>query len=183
MFWKSKNLAVFVGILGMLLSSCFLVQARDGIYLIPKGYTGYVIILFDQPDGVTPGVENGLYVYKIPADGILKVKTPGYTGIVNKSFYYVDGEDHSSRQKIDYLTVTGSNDIHGNPKDKYDGQVNQDQIENGIYVMMTGGVAITNTSDGTYSYTSFIVAHPKDAERILRELYHRIPEIGVFRHS
>jgi hypothetical protein len=65
---------------------------RNGVYLIPKGFTGGIVILFERPDGVEPDVEGGLYVYRIPKDGLLKIKGKGYTGIVNKSYYYVDDE-------------------------------------------------------------------------------------------
>lgn len=95
-------------------SGFFFKYPRNGIYLIPKGYTGDVIILFNQPDGVVPEVENGLYVYKMPENGILKVKIKGYAGIVNKSYYYVD--ENNERQEIKYHRITGSTDIYGKPK-------------------------------------------------------------------
>ncbi len=163
-------------LLVMLVSSCFFFKyPRNGIYLIPKGYTGDVIILFNQPDGVVPEVENGLYVYKIPENGILKVKTKGYKGIVNKSYYYED--ENNERQEIEYLRITGSRDISGKPKDKFDGAINQNEYENGIFVMNTGGLGSFNTRDGVVQYTSFIVGNPKDGERLYDKKQERISNL------
>jgi len=76
-------------IFAFLASGCDFMQTvlhtgpRNGIYLMPSGYVGAVVILYDQPDGETLDVEDGYYVYKIPPSGVLKVRTPPYTGIVN----------------------------------------------------------------------------------------------------
>ena len=49
-------------------SSCiFLKYPRDGIYLLPKGFTGCVLIYYGVPDGVELQTEGGIWVYNIPA--------------------------------------------------------------------------------------------------------------------
>lgn len=98
----------------------------DGIYLIPKGYTGDVIILFNQPHGVIPEIESGYNVYKIPEDGILKVKTKGIRGIVNLSYFYVD--KNNERQRIEYLRITGDRNPNGEPQNKF-GNINQHELK------------------------------------------------------
>lgn len=122
--------------------------STDGIYLIPKGYTGDVIILFNQPDGVTPDVESGLYVYKVPEDGILKVQTRGVTGIVNNSYYYV-GEGNE-RQKIEYLRVTGDRSPTGEPQNKF-GNINRNEYEHTVFVMGVGGLGSFNTKKVSFN--------------------------------
>jgi hypothetical protein len=119
--------------------------------LIPKGYRGDVIILFDQPDGVTPEIEKGLYVYKIPEDGILKVKTKGVIAYVNMIYYYVD--EDNERQKVEYLRVTGERDPSGMPQNKH-GNITQNQYENETFVMNAGGLGSFNTKNGVVRYTS-----------------------------
>ena len=162
----------------LVVSSCFFFRyPRDGIYLIPKGYTGDVIILFNQPDGVVPEVENGLYVYKIPENGILKVKIKGRTGIVNKSYYYVD--KNNEMQKIEYLRITGDIDPSGRPKDKFDGAINQDEYENGIFVMNAGGLGSFDTKSGRVQFTTFTVGHPKDSIRLYDKMQMRLTEIQL----
>lgn len=146
----------------------------DGIYLIPKGYTGDVIIIFDQPDGIVPEIESGFYLYKIPKDGILKVKTKGVTGYVNKSYYYID--ENNGRQKIEYLRVTGERDSSGMPQNKH-GNITQNEYENEIYVMNAGGLGSFNTKKGVVQYTSFIIGTPKDGDDFYDKKQKRISEI------
>ncbi len=163
-------------LLVMLVSSCFFFKyPRNGIYLIPKGYTGDVIIFFNQPDGVIPEVENGFYVYRNPKDGILKVRTPGVTGIVNLAYYYID--ENNERQEIEYLRITGDRDPSGKPKDKFDGAINQNEYENGIFIMNAGGLGSFNTKNGVVQFTGFIVGNPKDGERLFDKKQERISNL------
>ena len=46
-------------------------------HLIPEGYVGPVVIVFDDPKGKAPKRdENGGVVYEIPPDGVLRLNTP-----------------------------------------------------------------------------------------------------------
>ncbi len=150
-------------------------EPKDGIYLIPKGYTGEVIILFDQPDGVGPEIEKGLFVYKIPNDGLLKINRKGYTGIVHLNYFYVEVDGR--REQIKYLRGSGDRDPEGNPKDPFDGQIDKNQYENDIFVMGVGGIATTNSGGKNFSYTSFIVGSPKDIDRLHDKLDKRISSL------
>jgi uncharacterized protein DUF6843 len=162
-------------LLSLVNSSCSLKSTpSDGIYLIPKGYTGDVIIFFNRPDGAIPEVENGLYVYKIPEDGILKVQTPGITGIVNKGFYYVGA--NNQRQGLEYLRVTGDRSPTGEPQNKF-GNINQEQYENNVYVMGVGGLGSFNTKKGTIQFTSFIIGTPKDSDHLYDKKEKRISDL------
>lgn len=177
---KIRFLRIVLIVLFLFSISCSLMlnavsESRDGIYLMPKGYTGEVVILFGQPDGVVPEVEDGLFVYKIPKDGVLKVKTKGYTGIVNLQYFYVDGD--GQREPIKSLRITGDRDVNGKPKDKFDGQINQDEYENGIFIMNAGGIATTNSGGKIFSYTSFIVGAPKDNDQLYEKMQKRISNI------
>ena len=164
---------IILSAVALMLGACdFFKYPRNGIYLIPKGFTGAVIILFERPDGVELLVEDGLYVYRIPNDGLLKVKGKGYTGMVNLSYYYVD--DEGRREQLKYLRITGENDINGQPKDKFDGQINKAEYESGIFVTNTGGIGTTIGRKGNFSYTSFIVGAPKDIDRHYSEKENRL---------
>ncbi len=167
---------LFGFIIAVLLNSSCSVKTNptDGIYLIPKDYTGDVIIFFNQPDGVIPEVENGLYVYKIPEDGILKVKTSGVTGVVDKSYYYVD--ENNERRKIEYLRVTGDRDPSGKAQNKF-GDITQSEYENALFVMNTGGLGSFNTKNVVIQYTSFIVGTPKDSDRLYDKMQRRISSL------
>ncbi len=153
-------------------SSCWVKSnPTDGIYLVPKGYVGDIIIFFNQSDGVLPEVENGFYVYKIPADGILKVKTSGVKDTVNLSYFYVDKNDE--RQRVEYLRITGDRNVAGEPQNKF-GNITQNDYENRVFVMSAGGLGSFNTQNGAIQYTSFIIGTPKDSEHLYDEMQVRI---------
>lgn len=72
---------------------CFLLlgcdRAEQEVVIVPKGYTGYVLIIYDQPNGAEPTSENGKRLYTIPSNGILKTKfspNPGWMEF--PEFYY-----------------------------------------------------------------------------------------------
>lgn len=70
-------------------------KGQEDIIVIPKNYTGYILIIYDQVNGADPVYKMGKRVYKVPGNGILKTKlsaNPGWIGI--PEFYYdtiVDG--------------------------------------------------------------------------------------------
>ena len=167
-----KRLLLSLILLAPLNNSCSF--HPNEIYLIPKGYTGDVIIFFDQPDGVTPEMENGSYVYKIPADGILKVKTQGGVGIFTKSFYYVD--ENNQREKLKTLRVTGDRSPTGEPQNKF-GNITQDQYEHTVYVMAVGGLGSFNTKKGIIQFTSFIIGTPKDSDQLYMKMERRTTDM------
>ncbi len=48
---------------------------KDGrIILIPKGYEGIVVIIYDVKDGAEKEYENGKQVFRIPVNGVLKTQ-------------------------------------------------------------------------------------------------------------
>ena len=76
------------------------IRAFDMDFRVSGNADAELIILFNQSDGITPEVENGLYVYKIPKNSILKVKTSGVSGRVNLAYFYID--KNGERQSIKY---------------------------------------------------------------------------------
>lgn len=59
-------------------------------HLIPDGYIGPVVIVFDDPSGAPPGHdEEGGVVYEIPADGVLRLSTPApEAGLYDVNYFY-----------------------------------------------------------------------------------------------
>lgn len=86
-------------IVTQILSACRF--GENCIHLIPDGYIGPVIIIFDQPDGQTKRYENGWRVYEIPDNGILKTQFGPTYGIQQHLYYYVDGS--AKRKPLTYL--------------------------------------------------------------------------------
>jgi len=163
---------LFVGIL-FSSSSCSLIPT-DGVYLLPEGFRGGVVILFDQPYGIRTETEGGRYVYLIPDDGVLRATNSPPTGIIGRDYYFVAAG--GQRMKIDYLRITGDRSVQGFPQNKF-GNITQHQHDNKIYIMNAGGIGSFNTPNGTVQFTSFIVSTPKDSAQAYREMENRISEI------
>jgi len=88
-------------------SSCSLLATPTKVtYLIPEGFTGGVIILYNQKDGITPeATENGKIIYRIPKDGFLKVKPTFENKHYKFSYFYVDKNGKKSQSNIFILNI------------------------------------------------------------------------------
>lgn len=158
----------FVITLALCSGSCFLLKfPRNGIYLLPKGFIGYVLIYYGVPDGVELQTEGGIWVYNIPSDGVLKVKDKESPGVVSTSYFYVD--ESGTRQPIPTLRITGDRAPTGMPQNKF-GNISIDQFENTVYVTGESGFGTLPADDGTvYRYTSFVVSTPKQSDEVYRQ--------------
>lgn len=86
-------------------------KGEDTIFLLPKDFIGYAVILYDQSDGSEIQYENGgKRLYKIPPSRVLKTKFKAdYGRTCFPDFYYeaisdqnriplvIDGVDYSER--------------------------------------------------------------------------------------
>jgi hypothetical protein len=66
------------------------------IHILPNGYTGNVMIIFDQPNGVPKKMYKGFRLYEIPDSGILRTREKfeiGYFPCTDYYFNYVGNND------------------------------------------------------------------------------------------
>lgn len=65
------------------------------VHLIPDGYTGPVVILFDDPLGQELArSDDGTVTYRIPDRGVLRVRNAApRAGFYKKRFYYVTSDE------------------------------------------------------------------------------------------
>ena len=78
-------------------------QGDDTIRLIPEGYMGTVLIIFNQEDGTPKEYDNGKRIYRIPENGILKTQfEPNYGSQKNQFFYE---NDIGERKEITFVNV------------------------------------------------------------------------------
>jgi hypothetical protein len=78
-------------------------RAEDEIHLLPEGYEGAVVIVFNRADGQPKEYEHKKRVYRIPSSGILKtqfVEKPGTSKWRNAEYFYVKKD--GSRAPIAY---------------------------------------------------------------------------------
>jgi hypothetical protein len=83
-------------------------KREDSITLIPKGYVGPVVIIFNQTDGKPIKYEKNKRIYEIPDNGILKTQFTKNIGYQKNEFYYVSNE--GKRTNIEYI-LTQKNTI------------------------------------------------------------------------
>lgn len=69
-------------------------------YLIPKGFTGRVNVIFNQKNGAAIKYENGRRIYEIPSNGILLTQFKDEYGIINHQYYYVDSAGKRSELEV-----------------------------------------------------------------------------------
>lgn len=76
--------------------------ARHSVkYLIPDRYTGWVVVLYDEPTAPPLPVVKGEIVCKFPADGILRTSSLFEDGWAKDKFFYysTDGSLHQLRDR------------------------------------------------------------------------------------
>ena len=93
------------------------VELGSEVHLIPDGYAGPVVILFDDPLGdEAPRDGDGAVVYQIPDGGVLRVKNlPPRAGFYRKQFYYVaaDGTRRELPHRVDEEVLQVFDDVQG----------------------------------------------------------------------
>jgi hypothetical protein len=69
-------------------------------YLLPRGFTGRVNVIFSRKDGVPPRYENGRRVYEIPPSGILVTQFKDEYGLIDHDFFYIDKSGNRTSLKV-----------------------------------------------------------------------------------
>ncbi len=85
-------------------------QGEDEIFIVPEGYAGYIVIIYDQEHGEPIRYAGKKRVYAIPPDGILRTQFSGNYGWADFSEFYYDSIAPENRIPF----VSGPNSI---PKD------------------------------------------------------------------
>ena len=83
---------------------CNLFQSNEKLpktFLIPSGYEGTLRIVFEEPCGIKPPIENGREILEFSKNGILIVSTHLVNG-ANDEYYLVDS--HGDKEKVKQIT-------------------------------------------------------------------------------
>ncbi|MES2766550.1 MAG: hypothetical protein V4642_11810 [Bacteroidota bacterium] len=84
-------------------------RAENCIYLIPKGFTGNVVIVFGQKNGEQIEYKNEKRLYRIPENGVLKTKFQKKYGIAN--MYFLRESSLKENDTIKYMNPADWNNI------------------------------------------------------------------------
>jgi hypothetical protein len=77
-------------------------------YLIPEGYRGNVMVVFNQKDGRDEEYQGRRRLYRIPLTGVLFTKFKDEEGFINEEYYYVNPSGH--RTKLGVLDTRDFNE-------------------------------------------------------------------------
>lgn len=85
----------------LLLASCQ--NREDEIFVLPQDYRGYVIVLFNQENGIEPEYKNSKRIYEIPRAGVLKTQFPPNYGYADEAQFYFESIDATNRIELTSL--------------------------------------------------------------------------------
>jgi len=127
-------------------------KGEDEIYILPKDYTGKVIILYNQREGSEKEYQAGKRIYHIPENGILKTQFAVDYGITMlPKFFY---EDNNVKEEIPLIIES------------------KNYAENKVNVsIMSTGKSYKNV-DGTspVEFSTFLVGTKKQIEEASKQL-------------
>lgn len=126
-------------------------------YVLPEGFTGPVLVVFDRPNGKDFEQIDGTAIYRIPGNGILELRDRASYVLRSEQFYYEDAGGSLSEipQAFADSEVT-------------DGQeaIRISQLDpNGQQVYVTGRkMGKFGSSDGLVAFRRFTVGRIRDSE-------------------
>jgi hypothetical protein len=123
-----------------------IVLAESEVHLIPAGYRGSVVILYDRPNAEPTLYENGNRVYTIPSSGTLFTQFHPPSSSDGSTYFYVyeDG-------KREELSVVRSKD---------------EMVDsNKVYVFMRHDYGSGSIPETRKNYTTYVVGTAKDDEQ------------------
>lgn len=111
--WPLGFIIVLFLIFFTTLESIKYLTEESQVYLIPQGYTGPVLIVYDQVDGQPPKYENKSRVYEIPINGVLLTQF-SWPERVGGEFWYIN-EQGQRTEKILWDQNCRGDDSLGDP--------------------------------------------------------------------
>jgi hypothetical protein len=115
--WKAKLLSIGITVaIGIFFT--YRSFTTPATYLIPEGYRGNVMVVFNQADGRDEEYEGRRRIYRIPATGVLFTKFDDEEGFINEEYYYISPSGH--RTKLGVLDTRDFNEewtLEKNPQE------------------------------------------------------------------
>jgi hypothetical protein len=118
---KNKIIMLFNKLISIMFilffASCFQ-KAEPELHIISEGYQGYVIIIFDDPNGHEVKYKDDFRVYEIPPEGILRTKFKAQAGWIPNGKLKYSYDSNGENKFIQYKELnsdkidTNSNCVH-----------------------------------------------------------------------
>jgi hypothetical protein len=122
---KTKLLAAFapfiIIVAGASLYWHFSSKTVAETYIIPSDFQGRFRVVYGEPCGVQPAVEDGRRVLEIPASGILIIAPEFEAGIIDHKYFFVDESGKRTLDESNTITIesTGSTTTETGGEIKY----------------------------------------------------------------
>ena len=123
---------------------------KEEVFVLPQNFKGIVVIAYDQKDGLDDTIEDGKFIYRIPQNGVMKLKRKEVTTL-SKSWYYF--EDEQGKRTILDFCFPPCEEMKNNP-DKFF-----------AYGKSNGG---TENEGEEIEFTSFLVGTSHDTDSLNR---------------
>jgi hypothetical protein len=144
---------------------CYFGSARvtPSTFLIPTNFRGKIVLYYGEPCGEELIKENGRYMYHIPNNGIMILKNPLETGIIDEEYYIVD----SAYKKVKKLSMMFQQDFN----EDYTVEKNKHEpVRNQLGVFLGGtGTGITDFDHKKY-FTSELYVDSWDSLRVFNNV-------------
>lgn len=109
-------------------------------FLIPQNFRGKITLYYNEPCGQELQKVDGRYIYHIPSNGVMIIKNPFETGIIDQNYYFVD----SSGKKINKIDLLDQRDFN----EEYTTAKNPHEPPRNKVVMFLGGTGGSGTING-----------------------------------
>ena len=134
----------------------YLNKPAPEMYLIPAGFRGELRVVYGEPGGVAPPVENGRRVLQIPPDGVTIIQPEYRSGLIDNEYYLVDAAGGRTRLSDDMQAP-----VPGSPLPR---------VHLGGAGSVGGGMADGSSSSESplaIEYTYFTVGEPNTSDVVL----------------
>ncbi|HTI57517.1 DUF6843 domain-containing protein [Mucilaginibacter sp.] len=111
-------------------------------FLIPQNFRGKITLYYGEPCGQQLQKIDGRYIYHIPQNGIMIIKNPLETGIIDQQYYVVDSNGRKT-SKLDMLVQRDFNEEYTIEKNPHKPKRNKIAV----FLGGTGGSGAVNGVD------------------------------------
>lgn len=152
--------------------SCLFNTAEKEIFLIPEGYKGTIVILFNQEDGEKMKYQENARIYTIPINGVLYTQFTRTKGVLNHKYYYMSAKGDKIREIMPLISV----------KEDVDSSLvyRLDMFDGKIYVnprVNEDRTSYSNKEAKEIKYTYFSIGTINDAKRFISESHHKMDSV------
>lgn len=129
------------------------------IYLIPEGFEGAVLIVYDENGGTDSHFDGRVHTVTVPNDGVVRIGSDQKTFSGPPRFYYFDAA--GSRREVEYLAKTR---IDPESSKRSENDLSDHERKNLVFAM-NYDYGVLNSGSREIVFRSFLICKVEDANR------------------